>query len=194
MRSLAAVAIIIALAAFETKGETTMCTGAEAAPAAEAAKGASEVGAAAAAGEGAGATATSIAAANAAGAAGGDALGTLIAGNAGTWGVTVAPEVSAAAAPYLAGAAAGAASGGAGMSTFGKITAGASAVNAGTGVLQAMSARKGIPAAPALTQPTTMPTTDDLAARRARAALIQQFSARRGRSSTILSNDTLGGN
>lgn len=185
-----ALGLVLALTAGQTKGEATMCTGAEAAPAAEAAKGATEV---AAAGEAAGASATSIAAANAAGAAGGDALGTLIAGNAGTWGVAVAPEVSAAAAPYLAGAAAGAGAG-AGMSTASKVMTGASAVNAGTGVLQAFSARRGIPAAPALTQPAVMPTTDDLASQRARASLVQQFAARRGRTSTILSNDTLGGN
>lgn len=62
-------------------------------------------------GEGVGASAGSLATANAVGAAGGDAIGSLIASNAGAWGVTVAPEIAATGLTAAAGNAASALSG-----------------------------------------------------------------------------------
>lgn len=178
MRTLMLVLALTALAPSYSKGDT-MCTGAEA-PAAASAKGAADVGA----------TAGSLAAANVAGATGGDALGTLIAGNAANWGVSIAPELAAGA----AGAAAGAASSGGGTGlTLSNVSAGASAANAGLGLLSAIKGSK-VPAAPQLLPPTVMPTTDDLTVRRAKAAELNALARRRGRASTILSNDTLGGN
>lgn len=79
------------------------------------------------------------------------------------------------------------------MPTLSQIAAGTSVANAGLGILNAIQGRK-IPAAPSLLAPTVMPTPDDLATQRARAAMIAKLSQQRGRTSTILSNDTLGGN
>lgn len=193
MRILFALAIALSvLSPTHSQGEQTMCTGAEPA-AAGAAKGAADVGMAAAAGEGFGASAASLAAANAAGAVGGDAIGTLLAGNAASWGIGIAPEVAAASAPFLAGASAGLSAAGGGGLTASNVAAGASAANAGVGLLTAMKGQK-TPAPPAMTAPIVMPTPDDQASQRARSAMLSKLSQRRGRTSTILSNDTLGGN
>lgn len=175
----------VALAAISpahSKGELIMCTGAEPAiaeGAAGAAKGAADVGAAAG----------TVGAANAVGAAGGDALGSLIAGNAGAWGVTVAPELAAGAGGAAAGSASS--SGGSG-STLSQVATGASAANAGVGLLSAITAKR--PTAPTLAAPILMPTPDDAATQRARNAMLSTMAQRRGRASTILSNptDTLG--
>lgn len=83
------------------------------------------------------------------------------------------------------------AAGGSGL-TLSNVAAGTSIANAGMGILSALGAKK--PAAPTLLAPITMPTADDLATQRARAAMIAKLSQQRGRTSTILSNDSLGGN
>ena len=95
----------------------------------------------------------------------------------------------------IAGSAAGAGAGAGATSglTLSNLATGASAVNAGLGLTNALSGKK-TPAAPSLTPPIIMPSADDEATKRARAAAISKLSQRRGRTSTILSNDTLGGN
>lgn len=176
-------------------GDQAMCTGAE-----PAAAGAAKAGADVAAG---------------AGAAGGVAGGTgLTLGTAGATGLTAGAAGAAgfspalAAAGFTAGEAAGAglaagvgsaiSKAGAGTAsdsgiTLSKLAAGASVANAGLGVLSAIKGAK-TPPAPTLTAPTVMPSPDDEAARRAKAAILAKMAARSGRTSTILSSDTLGGN
>ena len=137
---------------------------------------------------GAGAAAGSEAFASGVGAAGGDAMGSLIASNAGAWGVNVAPEIASLAMPAAAGAA--------GLSTMfnaQNITAGAAAANAGLGIIGAAKGSKA-PPAPTISPPPVMPVSDSEATQRARRSMLQTLSQQRGRSSTILSNDTLGGN
>lgn len=70
-------------------------------------------------------------------------------------------------------------------------------IGAGASVLGAMGAMGAIggkPSAPTPTvsKPTTMPTPDDEAARAAKRKSLAAQSARRGRSSTILEDDTSG--
>lgn len=183
-------------------GDKTMCTGAEPA-AAGAAKGAAD-------------------AAAATGAAGGVAGGTgLTLGTAGATGLTAGAAGAAglspalAAAGFTAGEAAGAGlaagvgsalSGGGGSGaattagagadsgvTLSKLAVGASVANAGLGVMNALKGQK-LPPAPQLTPPKVMPSPDDEATRRAKAAILAKLAARSGRTSTILSSDTLGGN
>jgi hypothetical protein len=178
-----------------------MCKGSDIIKAAAVAAAAYYTGGASLAAEG-GAAAGTMAAANAAGAAGGDALGTLIAGNAANWGVSVAPELMAAGAGLAAGSgvgggategATGTAAGTKGGVSLSTLASGASVANAGMGLLTAMKGTK-TPPPPSLLAPIVMPTADDLATQRARSAMIAKLSQRRGRTSTILSNDTLGGN
>lgn len=164
------------------KGDCIMCTGAEPA-AAGSAKAAADVAAADVAA--AGGTGLTLGTAGATG---------LTAGTAGATGFSPAL----AAAGFTAGEAAGAglATGiGSTLSklTSSQVTAGASAANAGVGLLGAIKGQK-TPPAPSLLAPITMPTSDDLATQRARKAMLATLSKRRGRTSTILSNDTLGGN
>jgi hypothetical protein len=123
--------------------------------------------------------------------AGGDALGALIAGNAANWGVSVAPELLATTAGVAAGAAGGGGSGT--TSLLSKAATGASAANAGLGLVNAVKGTK-TPAAPAVTPVRVMPSPDDATVLRAKAAALSAMRSRRGRQSTILSNDSLGGN
>lgn len=174
------------------KGECTMCTGAEAAAAgsakgtAGAAAGSGLTATAATGGLGAGLAATTSAGLTATAATGGLGAG-LAATGVGT-GFALTP---AAAAAFGTGAATGA--GLSSLLTAKNVTAGASAVNAGVGLLSAIKGAK-TPAAPTLEKPLVMPSPDDETVKRARRSMLQTLSQRRGRSSTILSNDTLGGN
>lgn len=67
-------------------------------------------------------------------------------------------------------------------------------IGAGASVLGAMGALGGKPSAPAptMSKPTTMPTPDDEAARAAKRKSLAAMSARRGRASTILDDDSSG--
>ena len=179
-----------------------MCTGAEPA-AAGAAKGATDIAAASGAAGGvaggtgltlgtAGATGLTAGAAGAAGLSPALATAGFTAGEAA--GMGLASGVGSAIAGSGGSGATAGASGTAGSGlTLSKLAAGASVANAGMGIMTALQGRN-TPSAPSLTAPIVMPTADDLATQRARAAMIANLSKRRGRTSTILSSDTLGGN
>lgn len=170
-------ALMVALAVLlstHSQGDQNMCTGAEPA----AAKAVSDVAMAAAAEEAAtGAAMTALA-------SGAEALPAAIAASDAVYaGATMA---SAAAASGTGGGTAGS------TPSLSTLATGASAANAGLGILQALEGRN-LPRTPKVAGPTIMPAPDDEATRRARAAKVSALSQRRGRASTILSNDTLGG-
>ena len=180
----------------QQKGDCIMCTGAEPA-AAGAAKGATEVAAASGlAGGAAGGTGLTLGTAGAtgltAGAAGAAGFSPALAAAGFTAGEAAGLGLASGVGSAISQTAGSASTAGKGL-TMADLSAGASAANAGLGLLSAMKGQK-TPPAPSLLAPVVMPTNDDEATRRARKAMLATLSKRRGRTSTILSNDTLGGN
>lgn len=199
LAGLVTIAVSVILVDGYQKGECIVCTGAEPA-AATAAKTAGEVAAATgAAGGAAGGTGLTIGAGGitglTAGAAGAAGLSPALAAAGFTAGQAAGAGLAAGVGASLASGAGGGGSAAAWSPTLTQVATGASIANAGMGLLTGMKGTKtpDTPRAPSLLAPIVMPAADDEAQRRARAAMTAKLQQRRGRASTILSNDTLGG-